>query len=158
MHEITVSRTIAARPARVWEVLTDIEHAAETLSGLQSVEVLTDGPYALGTRWRETRRMFGKESTEEMWVADNDPLRRTEVHAESGGVAYVSEFVLTPLDDGARTELQMRFSARMHSPSTVQKVAMKVFAGLALRATAKQLEQDLSDIAAAAQTGAGPAS
>jgi carbon monoxide dehydrogenase subunit G len=151
MKEIAVARIIDATPARVWEVLTDLEHAAQTLCGVLSVQVLTDGPSALGTRWRETRKMFGRETSEELRVTDNDPVRRTQVRAESGGAAYVTEFVLTPLEGGTRTELQMRFGADLLSPSVVQRVAMKAFAGLATRATTKQLEQDLADIAAAAE-------
>ena len=187
LNEITLSRIIEAPPARVWQVLTDLDHAAETLSGVLRVEVLTDGPYALGTRWRETRKMFGREASEELWVADNDPLRRTQVRASSGGVDYVTEFVLTPVTEpgaaahptqaghteppsqtghtelpsqaghteppsqAGHTELTIRFGAEMSAPTTVQKVAMKAFTGLAARATTKALEQDLADIAAAAE-------
>lgn len=151
LNEITLSRVIQAPPARVWQVLIDLDHAAETLSGVLRVEMLTDGPYALGTRWRETRKMFGREASEELWVADNDPLRRTQVRATSGGVDYVTDFVLTPVAEGAQTELQVRFGAKLAAPTTVQKVAMRAFAGLAARATTKALEQDLADIAAAAE-------
>lgn len=151
MDEIVVSRVIGAAPARVWEVLTDVRQAAETLSGVTSVQVLTDGPYAEGTRWRETRTMFGRSSTEEMWVTLADPLRETEVRASSGGADYVTSFVLTPLEGDRRTELAVRFGAEMTSPSAVQKVAMKIFSGMATKATRKALEQDLADIAAAAE-------
>ena len=150
MSEIVVSRTIEASPQRVWEVVTDLDHAPETLSGVVSVQRMTNGPYAVGTRWRETRTMFGREATEEMWVAQSDPQRRTQVRAESGGADYVTEFTLTPLDEGARTELSVRFDAEMTAPSVLQKVGMKVMGGIAARATRKALEQDLADIAAAA--------
>lgn len=151
MHQIVVSRVIEAPPARVWEVLTDLDHVAETLSGVSAVEVMTDGPWALGTRWRETRKVFGKDHTEEMWVTGNDPLRRTEVRASSGGADYVSEFVLAPLDEESRTELTARFGAEMTSPSRLQKLVLAAFRGMAERSTRKALEQDLADIAAAAE-------
>ncbi|WP_114908115.1 SRPBCC family protein [Ornithinimicrobium murale] len=150
MNEITLSRVIEASPERVWQVLTDLERAAETLSGVTSVQLMTDGPYAVGTRWRETRTMFGRSATEEMWVAECDPLRHTEVRAESGGASYVTEFTLTPLGDGGRAELSVRFGAELTSPSAVTKVAMRLFGPLAARATRKALEQDLTDIASAA--------
>ena len=56
-HRIDLERLVQARVERVWEVLTDVAHADQTLSG---VELITEGPYRVGTRWRETRRMFGK--------------------------------------------------------------------------------------------------
>lgn len=151
MSEIVVSKIVEASPDRVWEVLTNLDGAAETLTGVVSVQRMTDGPYAVGTRWRETRKMFGRESTEEMWVAESDPWRRSLVRAESGGADYVTEFTLTPLDNAARTELVVRFGAQMTSPSTLQKLGMKVFGGLAEKASRKALEQDLTDIAAAAE-------
>lgn len=150
MSEIVVSRTIEASPERVWEVVTDLDHAHETLSGVVSVQRMTDGPYAVGTRWQETRKMFGREATEEMWVAESDPQRRTLVRAESGGADYVTEFTLTPVGDGS-TQLRIRFDAQLANPSGLQKLGLKVLGGVAALATRKALEQDLADIAAAAE-------
>lgn len=151
MSEISVRRTIEASPERVWDVVTDLDNAHQTLTGVVSVQRMTDGPYAVGTRWQETRKMFGKEATEEMWVAESDPHRRTVVRAESGGADYLTEFTLMPVDEGARTELSVRFDAELAAPSGLQKVRTKVFGGLAAKATRKALEQDLADIAAAAE-------
>ena len=65
-HGIHLTQQSTAAPEAAWRVLTNIAGAAETLSGVTAVEMLTPGPYAVGTRWRETRRMFGKEETQEM--------------------------------------------------------------------------------------------
>lgn len=151
MSELEISRVIQASPERVWEVLTDLDRVVERLSGVTAVEPMTDGPYAVGTRWRETRTMFGRAVTEEMWVAETDPWRSTQVRAESGGATYVTDFTLTPLGDGERTELTMRFDATIQDPSVLQRLSMKVMEPIALRATRKHLEQDLADIAAAAE-------
>ena len=151
MSEITLSRVVAAPPERVWQVLTDVAHAPETLRGVTAVQLMTDGPYAVGTRWRETRTMMGKAVSEEMWVSACDPLRSTQVSAASGGAEFVTEFTLTPLEDGSRTELEVRFSAEMSKPSGLQSLAMRFFAGMAARASRRALDQDLADIAAAAE-------
>ena len=50
-----VSRDIAAEPARVWAVLTDLDGANGVFTEVSSVERLTDGPVRLGTRWRDLR-------------------------------------------------------------------------------------------------------
>ncbi len=99
-HHLALSRTVAASPQRVWQVITDLDRAAQTLSGVSRVERLTDGPYALGTRWRETRTMFGKATTEEMWVTALDPARSTTVEASSHGTDYRTVFDLTPTGSG----------------------------------------------------------
>lgn len=152
MDDLTLSRRIAATPEQVWAVLTDLDNAASTLQGVTRVERLTDGPYSVGTRWRETRTMFGKESTQEMWVAENDPWRRSLIQAEAGGTAYETEFRLEQLGaDPAATNLTVRFGASTTDPSGIQKAVMKVFGGWAIKATTKALKQDLADIAAAAE-------
>jgi hypothetical protein len=89
---VTVERHIAAPRDRVWEALTDLPGMPGTLSGVARVEVLTEGPFQTGTRWIETRRMFGKEATEEMRVTACQAPARYVVEAESRGTHYVSEF------------------------------------------------------------------
>lgn len=69
-HSITVSGTISAPRERVWRVLTDLDNAPTLIPSITSVERLTDGPYAAGTRWRETRTMLGRTETHELEVAE----------------------------------------------------------------------------------------
>lgn len=71
---VVVERVIRASPERVWEALTDLQGTERVLSGVERIEVLTEGGFAVGTRWRETRRMLGREATEEMYVTASEPL------------------------------------------------------------------------------------
>ena len=72
--EIQVTRTIDAPPEIVWTLITDIANSPQVISGIDSVTILgsTEG-FGVGTRWRETRTMFGKEATEEMEVSARSP-------------------------------------------------------------------------------------
>lgn len=59
--ELHVVREIAAPQGRVWDTITDLATAPVTLSGVTRVERLDAGDaFGVGTRWRETRRMFGR--------------------------------------------------------------------------------------------------
>lgn len=149
-HTLTLTRLVHASPHLVWAVLTDLDRATEVLRNVTRVERMTDGPYAVGTRWRETRRMMGREETEEMWVAESDPLRRTVVAASSGGAEYRTTFELEPQPDGS-TLLRYTFRAETPDPSGVQKLLWAVFGRLGARVTRKVMEQDLEDIAGAAE-------
>jgi carbon monoxide dehydrogenase subunit G len=148
-QKVTISHDVAADPQTVWAVLTDLEHAAETLSGVSRVEVLTEGGYAVGTRWRETRTMFGRGATEEMEVTEVSAPTGTTVEAHSSGVAYRSVFTLTPLPSGTR--LEMTFSGTQSNPSLVRKLVWAVFGGLGMKASAKMMRGDLEDIARRAE-------
>ncbi|MFD0073713.1 SRPBCC family protein [Streptomyces sp. NPDC127166] len=142
---VVVERRVAASPGRVWEAITDLKDMPRVLSGVDRVEVLTLGGFDVGTRWRETRRMLGKEATEEMTVTECEPPDRYVTVADSHGMHYVSELTLTP-DGAGATTLRMSFSARPADGRTPGLLA-RLLARFGAKAVAKALAKDLSDIA-----------
>ena len=139
---------MAAPVQQVWQVATDLPGSPEVLRGVDAVEVLTPGPFGVGTRWRETRAMMGRSATEEMTVTAVEPQRSYRVESESRGARYVSTLAFAPSADGG-TDMTMSFGGR--PTSTVARVIGAVTAPLGRRAVAKALQQDLDDIAAAAE-------
>ncbi|MFD3535509.1 SRPBCC family protein [Streptomyces sp. NPDC058664] len=147
---VVVERRVAASPGRVWETITDLRDMPRVLSGVEKVEVLTEGGFDVGTRWRETRRMLGKEATEEMTVTECEPPDRYLTVADSHGMHYVSELILTP-DGSGGTTLRMTFSARPahgRAPGFVTRLLTR----FGTKAVAKALAKDLSDIANAVES------
>lgn len=61
---IEVGDWIAAAPERVFRVATDIPRWPTTVAAIARFDMPTPGPVALGTRFRETRTMFGREATQ----------------------------------------------------------------------------------------------
>jgi len=152
--QVTVERRVAAPAERVWAVLTDIEGSPRVISGIDKVEILSDGPFGVGTRWRETRRMLGKEATEEMWVTESEPAQRYVVEAESRGVRYVSEFRLTP-QGGDATSVRLTFGSEIATGGGLKSKLMQAMGSIGAKAAAKALAKDLEDIAASAEAS-GP--
>ena len=150
-HEVSVARRVEASPTAVWHVITDLDHAQERLSQVTDLHVITTGPYAVGTGWRETRRMMGASDTQEIWVVDNDPERRTETEARSRNTVFRTVLELEPLEEGAATQLSIRFSAGTTDPNALQRLALRVVGPLGLKMTEKALRTELADIAAAAE-------
>jgi hypothetical protein len=129
-------------------VITNLGQAPDVVTAIDHVEVLADGPFAVGTTWRETRTMFGKSATEEMSVSAVDPERGYTVVADSGGVHYESSFRIDPTPTGSR--LTMSFGGQ--ATSTMGKAMGALMGPLLRRSMSKALAQDLDDLARAAET------
>lgn len=148
MREITIHRRVAAPVERVWEVATDLAGAPQNLSQVDAVEMLTSGPFGVGTRWRETRTLYGRSATEELTVTAVDPRRSYAVAAESAGVRYVSTFRFASTAAGG-TDVTMTFGGE---PLTVGARVLGALMGpLMRRSVTRQLTADLADLAAAAE-------
>ncbi len=154
MH-IEVTRTIAAPSDLVWALMTDLPNSPQVMTGIDSVEML-GGPQAfgVGTRWRETRTMFGKQAIEEMEVTAVVPGRSYTVVADSHGTAYSSTLEVVAEGDAACV-LRMTFGGE--PTSAVSRVMAATVGRLFVGTTRKALEKDLADIAAAAEARASDA-
>ena len=148
MPSVEVHRTIAAPAGRVFRIATDLGRMPETMSGIDAIEVLSDGPFGEGTRWRETRTLYGKQATEEMWVTGCDPPRSYVVEAESHGAHYRTGITFVPEGDGTR----VTFTFEVRPLSFVARL-FSVLRGLMLKSVKKALEQDLEDLKRAAEAG-----
>ncbi|MFD6246039.1 SRPBCC family protein [Streptomyces roseolus] len=147
---VVVERRVAASPGRVWESITDLPDLPRVLSGVQRVEVLTEGGFGVGTRWRETRKMLGKEATEEMTVTECEPPDRYVTVADSHGMHYVSELSLRAEGpDGS--VLRMAFSARP-ADGRRRNLLARLLARFGAKAVSKALAKDLDDIARAVES------
>lgn len=149
-QSLSLTQHIHASPETVWAVITDIRNAPGTLSGVEAVQLLTDGTYAEGTRWKETRKMFGRSETVEMWVDSAEPPRTTTIKAAQGGADYTTRFSLAHRDGG--TDLTLTFGAKMSKPTAASRVFAAVFGRLGMAASRKALAKDLADIAAKAES------
>lgn len=149
-HSTSLTQHIHASPEKVWSVISDIPGSAATLSGINSIQMLSEGPYGEGTRWKETRTMMGRSETVEMWVAQADPPRSTTVKALQGGADYTSRFSLAGRDGG--TDLTLTFGADVVKPTVLSKISMALFGKIGMSMTRKALAKDLAEIAAKAES------
>lgn len=148
MTPISATRRIAAAPERVFDAIADIPTAGRRLRSVTKVEMLTDPPVRVGTRWRETRTMFGRAATEEMTVAVLDRPYRLVFTSRNHGTDYQMTYLLAADDGGTRLEAQ--FGA---TPANLVSRILAFIARPLTRRLVGMLEADLADIAAAAETG-----
>jgi hypothetical protein len=148
--KIEVETNVAAPPEVVYATLTDLAGWTNFVRATQRLEILTPGAVCVGTRFRETRTMFGRSSTEEMTVAALDPPRRFDVTAENHGTRYLARHEIAPAANGAR----LRLIFEGHAVSFAARLGMVI--GLLFKgAVRKQLQADLEDVQAEAERRAG---
>lgn len=141
MAQITVNETIEAPVDRVFALFADFHHLAQHIDGIVRSEVLTDGPVGVGTRFRETRVMYGKEATEEMEVTRFEPGESYRVEARSHGAHYISDFRFEPQSDATRVSMTFEVI-----PESLLARLFSFLSGAMLKSVAKACQQDMQDL------------
>lgn len=139
--EIRLTKQINAPIHVTFDLFSDVTQIAERVEGIQTVEMLSETVQGVGTRWRETRVMFGQTATEEMEISDFQPNKSYDVVAESNGTKYHTQYTFAERD--GVTFVEMVFSG---TPTTTAGRVMSVFNFLFAGATRKALEADMDDL------------
>ena len=147
MTGIVVTETIAAPPETVFARSTDLARWPETCEAITKVEILTDGPVGVGTRFRETRKMWGKEATEEMEITAFEPPNRYVLGAESHGCKYRTELRFDAQGDGTLVTFDFQ-----GEPQTLTAKVMGFVMKPMMKSMIKMCAKDLADMKAAIES------
>jgi len=110
MRDFTVTRTIAAPPETVWEILADVGRWPEWTDSIAGVERLDAGPLAVGSRVRIRQPRLPPA----VWrVTAWEPGRRFTWVARGPGFRTVADHVLRPDGDGCTAEHRIRYEGML---------------------------------------------
>lgn len=140
---IQKSVTIQAPQQKVWDAITDIPNLATIATGIDHIEILLRPTIGIeGLKWAETRKMFGQEASEVIWITQASPPHSYKAQSESHDTLYETLFTLEQEHDATR--LTMRFEAH---PQTFVSRFLGNTVGLLFRGiTKKVIFKDLDDI------------
>ena len=139
--------TINGSKAAVWTAITDIENAANIISGIEHIEVLEKPAHGLvGLRWRETRILFGKPATVEKWITDAAEHAFYTTRAEDGGFVFLTTMRISERS-GGMTLSSSHDSKPQGIVARVQSLPMGLFKGVVRKA----IVQDLNDYKSAVE-------
>lgn len=140
MAQNRASIHIDAPVETVFEVVSDIRRYSKAIPHIVRTELLTDGEVGVGTRFRETRLMRGREATMEMEVVEYEQDDHVRIVADANGAVWDSVFTVRP--DGQRTRLTLTMDARPHT------VLAKLTMPLVSRLLQGALEADMEAVRA----------
>jgi carbon monoxide dehydrogenase subunit G len=103
MNGFELSEHIATSPKDVFHVLADPTRAKEFLPNIKESTQLTDGPIGVGTRFRETRVVGGREASADLLVTVYEPDTHIGISTEAEGITVEYHYRLSP--EGAGTRL-----------------------------------------------------
>ena len=149
MANFSMSEHVTAQPEVVFDVAADFHNAADNIQGIDSLEVLTDGPIGVGTRFRETRVMMGKSSTEEMEITQFDAPHNYVLETQSCGCHFRCEYRFVGDISGTNVRLTMDTKAL----SLFSKL-MAPLSSLMMGPMKKCIAADLADLKSVAESRA----
>jgi uncharacterized protein YndB with AHSA1/START domain len=140
MTPITGSIEISRPPQDVFDYVGDVARHGEWQATLVSVEVESDGPTRVGTKVKETRHVPGGNQTYHYEVTEFDPPRAAGFRVTTGPVRPQGTMTLTPLDEGARTRVEIVMDVKGHG------MMGRVLAPLAAHDARKHVPGDLQTL------------
>ena len=140
MTRTVVTRTISAPVDRVFDAVAHIDRFSQVVEDIVRVDYVSEQKRGVGTRFRETRRMNGKEATVELEVTEYIENDRVRLVADSHGTVWDTLFTVSA--SGGETTLTMTMDARAH------KLLPKLINPLIKGMVRKGVEKDMDAVKA----------
>jgi hypothetical protein len=142
---INVGVEINSPKDRVWAAITDFDNCINMISAIVGFKLIHKPEEGLiGFKWSETRKIFGKESTETMWITDCKDGEYYCTRAENCGAIYSTKMALSEVGD--KTLLTMSFSGT--SDSMFIRVLSSFMNIFLKKSMVRMLEKDINEIKA----------
>ena len=107
MPRTIVRRTIDAPVDFVFRTVSEIDNYSKAIPHIVDVEFLSDIRSGVGSRFRETRLMMGREASTVLEVTEYVENERVRLVSDEGGTVWNSVFIAMPVDGGTELTLMM---------------------------------------------------
>jgi hypothetical protein len=140
--------TINGSRTAIWDAMTDIENAAEIISGIENIEIVEKPANGLvGLKWRETRMLFGKPATVEKWITEAAENEFYKTKAEDSGFVFLTTNRISE-SSGNIILTGIHESQPQGVGAKIQSIPMRIFFKGVIK---KAILKDLNDIKTAVE-------
>jgi Polyketide cyclase / dehydrase and lipid transport len=141
MATISVSDQIPAPLSVVFGRFTDLESSSTRVSGIKAIELLTPGPFRLGTRWRETREVLGRLDSAEMEVTAYDRNKTYTITHHKMGARIDAVFTFERASEGTTVKVEFTLDGQGMPPGLLAPIEWAIAGKIR-----DVLSQDLADL------------
>jgi len=137
MSRIAATRTINAQPGVVFSTVADIRQFSKAVPAIIKYEFLSEVQSGIGSRFRQTRQMGGKDTTTDLEVTEFVENDRIRLVADDGhGTVWDTVFAVV-LQNGS-TVLTMTMDASCYK--WVAKILVFFIMGMVRRAVERDMD------------------
>jgi carbon monoxide dehydrogenase subunit G len=138
--EFTIEESIAAPPEAVFADVVDPEAMTRWMPAVVSVEPLTEGPLRVGSRFRETRTMFGKAASEVFEVTHLEAPSRLDLYVDGRlGSSKKGEYWFRHDFERDGQGTRLRLHGKIETSGFMMRMLGSLMRGMFKKAIAKDL-------------------
>mgnify|MGYP001477439414 CR=1 FL=1 len=139
--QFDVRRTVKVPIEKAFQALLDLDAAKEWMQGLVRMERLDEGPMREGSEWRETRKMFGTEATEQFEVIELQKPNKIVLRCDGAkGTTGKGEFIYTYTLQEVDGHSEILLSGEINKLTGMAKFFGKMMSKTFAKACAKDLD------------------
>lgn len=126
MSRIRISKTINAPVGFVFRTIADIQIFLEAVPDIINIEMLSDITSGVGTRFRETRLINGREASTELEVTEYEENKLIRLVADAHGTVWDSLFTVKESEGKTELVLVMEANAYKLMPKLINLLLKKI--------------------------------
>ena len=112
MSKITITKAIDAPIEIVFNTVADIRNFSKAVPDIMDVEFLSDQKSGVGTRFKETRKINGREASTELEITEYEENDHVRIVSDSHGTVWDSLFSVKK--GNGKTDLTLVMDARAY--------------------------------------------
>ncbi|MEM6472370.1 MAG: SRPBCC family protein [Planctomycetota bacterium] len=138
MKPIETTRLINAPRDRVFEVISRPEGFCEAVTPILRVEILSETRAGVGTHFRETRSMNGKETSVVLEIAESITNERVRMVSEAGGTIWDTVFTV---EDADRDRTRMQMVMEIKPKRLLSRILNPMIRGMVVRGVESDMDE-----------------
>lgn len=139
--QFEVKRFFKVPQEEMFEALLDLDAANQWMQGLVRMERLDEGPIVVGSKWKETRKMFGTEASEHFEVVELDQPKKQVLRCDgTKGTTGKGEYIYTYNIRSVGEATEVTLHGEINGLTGFAKLMGKMIVGTFKKATAKDLD------------------